>query len=48
MTVALNHEEIGENPERKTKIKLFIGKYNQRGMNYPSEENDLEKSEKKI
>ena len=28
VTVALNHEEIGKSPERITKIKPFINKYN--------------------
>ena len=27
VTCALNHEEIGKYPERKTKIKPFINKY---------------------
>ena len=27
-TVALNHEEVGNNSQRKSKIKLFISKYN--------------------
>ena len=27
LTVALNYEEIGKNPERITKIKPFINKY---------------------
>ena len=28
VTVALNHDQIGKHTERKTKIKLFINKYN--------------------
>ena len=28
VTVALNHEEIGKSPERITKLKPFINKYN--------------------
>ena len=36
VTVALNHEEIGKNPERITKIKSFINKYNWEGINYPT------------
>ena len=27
-TVTLNYEKIGKNPERITKIKLFISEYN--------------------
>ena len=36
VTVALNHEEIGKNPERITKIKPFINKYKWEGINFPS------------
>ena len=32
-TVLLNHEETGKYPERITKIKPFIDKYNQEGIN---------------
>ena len=37
VTVALNYEEIKKDPQRTTKIKLFINKYNWEGINYPSE-----------
>ena len=46
VTVALNHEEIGKNPERITKIKPFINKYNWQGINFPSEKDDWKKIEK--
>ena len=41
--VALNHEEIEKDPQRITKIKPFINKYNWKGINYPWERNDLKK-----
>ena len=41
--VALNHEEIKKDPIRITKIKLFINKYNWKGINFPSEKNDWQK-----
>ena len=34
VTVALNHEKIKWNPERFSKIKPFINKYNWKGLNY--------------
>ena len=34
VTLALNHEEIGKKSERNSKIKLFINKYNMKGINY--------------
>ena len=46
VTVTLNHKEIGKNPKRITKIKLFINKYNWEGINFPSEEDDWKKFEK--
>ena len=33
-TVALNYEKIGKNPERITKNKHFISKYNWERINY--------------
>ena len=38
--VTLNHEEIRENPERITKIKTSINKYNWEGITYPSGKDD--------
>ena len=32
-TVALNHEEIGKNLERISKIKPFVGEYDRKGIN---------------
>ena len=45
-TVALNHEELGKHPERITKNKPFIDKYNWEGINYASEKNDWKTFEK--
>ena len=47
ITVALNCEEIGKNPERITKIKSFINKYNWKEIEFPSRKNDWKKFEKK-
>ena len=33
ITIALNHEEIGKHPERITKIRSFINKYNKGRIN---------------
>ena len=40
VTVALNHEEIKKGPQRITKVKLFINKYNWEGTHFPSEKDD--------
>ena len=40
VTVALNYENIKNNPERLTKIKSFIDKYNWKEINFPSHEKD--------
>ena len=37
VTVVLNHEEIGKNPERITKIKHFLNKHKLEGKSFPSE-----------
>ena len=47
-TVALNYEEIGSHPERVSNIKMFINKYNWKGINYPLKIDDWESFEKKI
>ena len=39
--VALNYGEIELHPERVSNIKLFINKYNWKGINYPSKIDDL-------
>ena len=57
VAVALNYEEIKKNPQRITKIKPFINKYNWEGMpfinkynwegiNFQWEKDDWEKFEK--
>ena len=46
VTVALNCEEIKRDPQRITKIKRFINKYNSQGINIPSEKDDWEKNVK--
>ena len=45
VTVALNHEEIKNNPQRITKIKPFLNEYNWEEINFPSEKDDWKKSE---
>ena len=45
LTVALNHEEIGSNPQRITKIKPFINTYNWKDIKFPSHSNDWKKFE---
>ena len=40
VTVVLNYEEIKEDPQRRTKIKPFINKYNWKGINAPSTKGD--------
>ena len=44
--VALNHEEIVKNPQRKTKLKCFINKYNWERINFPSEKDNWKIFEK--
>ena len=46
ITVVLNHEEIKKDPQKITKIKLFIKKYNWEGINFPSEKDDWKKIQK--
>ena len=46
MTVALNYEKTKKDPQRITKIKPFINKYNWEGINFPLEKNDWKKFEK--
>ena len=38
--VALNHEESKKDPQRITKIKPFINRYNWGGINFPSKKHD--------
>ena len=42
----LNDEEIKKDPQRITKIKHFINKYNWEGINFPSEKDDWKKTDK--
>ena len=45
ITVALNHEQINNNPEILSKIKPFIGKYNWKDIEFPSNKKDWKKIE---
>ena len=40
ITVTLNHEQIKKDPQKITKFKPFINKYNWQGINFPSEKDD--------
>ena len=40
VTVALNYEQTGDHPERISKMKLFIGKYDWKEIDFPSHGND--------
>ena len=44
-TVALNHEQIKNNPERISKIKPFIDQYNWNEIDFPSHGKDWKKFE---
>ena len=43
-TVVLYHREIGKYYEKITKLKLFISKYTQEVVNYPSEKDHWKKN----
>ena len=45
LTVALNYQNIKNNPERVSKINLFIGQYNWNGISFPSHSKDWKKFE---
>ena len=45
VTVALNHEQIKDHPERISKIKPFIDQYNWKEVDFPSHGKDWEKFE---
>ena len=45
-TVALNQEEIKGGPQRISKTKPFVNKYNQEGVSYPSKTDDWKTFEK--
>ena len=44
----LNHERIKKYPEKITKVKLFINKYNWEGTNFPPQKDDSKKFKKNI
>ena len=46
INVVLNYEEIKWNPESVSNIKLFINKYDWKGINYPSKIDDWKTFEK--
>ena len=45
VTVALNHEQIKDHPERISKIKPFIDQYNWKEIDFPSHGKDWKKIE---
>ena len=45
ITVALNHDTIDRNPQRISKIKSFIEKYNWKNIYFPSTSKDWKKIE---
>ena len=45
VTVALNHNEVGDHPERINKILPYIPKYNWNCINFPSQRKDWERFE---
>ena len=45
LTAALNHGKIKENPERISKIKLFINQYSWNDIDFPSTRKDWKKFE---
>ena len=46
ITIALSYEEIKKDPQRITKIKTFINKYNWEWINVPSDKGDWKNIEK--
>ena len=45
VTVALNYEQVGDHPERISKVKPFIGKYDWKEIDFPSHGKDWKKFE---
>ena len=43
-TIMLTHEEIQRDPQRITKIKTFINRYNWKEQNFKSREDDWKKN----
>ena len=46
LTVTLNHREIGKDPQRISKIKPYIDKYNWKDIDFPAGIKDFEKFER--
>ena len=46
ITVALNHQNIENHPERTSNIKTFINQYNWDGIDFPAGIKDWKKSER--
>ena len=46
ITVGIKSWKIGKNHKKKTKIKLFINKYNWKGINYSPGKEDWKNFEK--
>ena len=46
LTVTLNHREIGKDPQRISKIKPYIDKYNWKDIDFPVGIKDFEKFER--
>ena len=46
VTVALNHEQIGKDPERILKVKSFKNKYTREKINFLPEKGDRKKFQK--
>ena len=44
---ALNYQTIEKHPERMSKLKPFINKYNWKGINFPAGSKEWKKSERK-
>ena len=43
---ALHHQDISNNPERRTKLKPFINNYNWKNINFPAGPDDWNKFER--
>ena len=46
ITVALNHQNVENHPERISNIKTFINQYNWDGIDFPAGIKDWKKSER--
>ena len=45
ITVALNHQNIGRNPQRISNVKPFINQYNWKRVEFPTEQKDWKRFE---